>query len=101
MLKNLYCSACFLVIYVSCTCEGMNLWIWIFTILIAVMIVLSTLTTKQHTLIDVLTAVPLFLISRVFGILLTVRYIIYCSSTGLAGSGSYDCRCSDSCKRYF
>lgn len=55
---------------------GMNLWIRIFTILIAVMIVLSTLTTKQHTLIDVLTAVPLFLISRVLGILLTVQHII-------------------------
>ena len=38
------------------------------------MIVLSTLTTKQHTLIDVLTAVPLFLISRILGILLTIRY---------------------------
>ena len=70
MLKNLYCSACFPVIYVSCTCEGMDLWIRIFTILIAVMIVLSTLTTKQHTLVDVLTAVPLFLISRVLGMLL-------------------------------
>ena len=57
---SLHCSSCFLVIYVSCTCMGMNLWIRIFTILIAVMIVLSTLTTKQHTLIDVLTAVPLF-----------------------------------------
>ena len=73
---SLHCSSCFLVIYVSCTCVGMNLGVRIFTILIAVMIVLSTLTTKQHTLIDVLTAVPLFLISRLLGVLLTVRYII-------------------------
>ena len=71
---SLHCSSCFLVICVSSTCVGMNLWIRIFTILIAVMIVLSTLTTKQHTLIDVLTAVPLFLISRILGILLTIRY---------------------------
>ena len=71
---SLHCSSCFLVICVSFTCEGMSLWIRMFTVLIAVMIVLSTLTTKQHTLIDVLTAVPLFLISRIFGILLTVRY---------------------------
>ena len=63
-------------IYVSCTCAGMNLWVRIFTILIAVMIVLSTLTTKQHTLIDVLTAVLLFGISRILGILLTVRYFV-------------------------
>ena len=73
---SLHCSSCFLVIYVSCTCMGMNLWIRIFTILIAVMIVLSTLTTKQHTLIDVLTAVLLFGISRFLGILLTVRYFV-------------------------
>lgn len=70
---SLHCSSCFLVICVSSTCVGMNLWIRIFTILIAVMIVLSTLTTKQHTLIDVLTAVPLFMISRFVGIMLTLR----------------------------
>ena len=73
---SLHCSSCFLVICVSFTCMGMNLWIRIVTILIAVMIVLSTLTTKQHTLIDVLTAIPLFLISRILGTLLTVRYCI-------------------------
>ena len=73
---SLHCSSCFLVIYVSCTCMGMNLWIRIYPILIAVMIVLSTLTTKQHTLIDVLTAVLLFGISRFLGILLTVRYFV-------------------------
>lgn len=73
---SLHCSSCFLVICVSFTCAGMNLWIRIFTISIAIMIVLSTLTTKQHTFIDVLTAVPLFLVSRILGILLTVRYFI-------------------------
>lgn len=73
---SLHCSSCFLVICVSSTCVGMNLWIRIFTILIAVMIVLSTLTTKQHTLIDVLTAVPLFMISRFLGIMLSLRYFI-------------------------
>lgn len=67
---SLHCSSCFLVIWVSFTCEGMSLWIRLFTVSITVMIVLSTLTTKQHTLIDVLTAVPLFLISRILGILL-------------------------------
>ena len=71
---SLHCSSCYLVIWVSLTCVGMNLWIRVFTVAIAVMIVLSTLTTKQHTLIDVLTAVPLFLISRILGTLLTVRY---------------------------
>ncbi len=73
---SLHCSSCFLVICVSFTCVGMNLWIRVFTVSIAVMIVLSTLTTKQHTLIDVLTAVPLFLISRILGLLLTARYFI-------------------------
>ena len=59
---SLHCSSCFLVICVSSTCVGMNLWIRIFTILIAVMIVL--------------TAVPLFMISRFLGIMLTLRYFI-------------------------
>ena len=58
---SLHCSSCFLVICVSFTCAGMSLWVRGFTVSIAIMIVLSTLTTKQHTLIDVLTAVPLFL----------------------------------------
>ena len=71
---SLHCSSCFLVICVSFTCAGMSLWVRAFTVSIAIMIVLSTLTTKQHTLIDVLTAVPLFLISRILGILLTIRY---------------------------
>ena len=71
---SLHCSSCFLVICVSFTCAGMSLWVRGFTVSIAIMIVLSTLTTKQHTLIDVLTAVPLFLISRILGILLTIRY---------------------------
>ena len=71
---SLHCSSCFLVICVSFTCAGMRLWVRVFTVSIAIMIVLSTLTTKQHTLIDVLTAVPLFLISRILGILLTIRY---------------------------
>ena len=73
---SLHCSSCFLVICTSFTCGGMNLWIRVFTVSIATMIVLSTLTTKQHTLIDVLTAVPLFLISRILGIWLTCRYLI-------------------------
>ena len=71
---SLHCSSCFLVICVSFTCAGMSLWVRAFTVSIAIMIVLSTLTTKQHTLIDVLTAVPLFLISRILEILLTIRY---------------------------
>ena len=71
---SLHCSSCFLVICVSFICAGMSLWVRVFTVSIAIMIVLSTLTTKQHTLIDVLTAVPLFLISRILGILLTIRY---------------------------
>lgn len=71
---SLHCSSCFLVICVFFTCAGMSLWVRVFTVSIAIMIVLSTLTTKQHTLIDVLTAVPLFLISRILGILLTIRY---------------------------
>ena len=71
---SLHCSSCFLVICVSFTCAGMSLWVRGFTVSIAIMIVLSTLTTKQHTLIDVLTAVPLFLISRILENLLTIRF---------------------------
>lgn len=71
---SLHCSSCFLVICVSFTCAGMSLWVRGFTVSIAIMIVLSTLTTKQHTLIDVLTAVPLFLISRILGNLLTIQF---------------------------
>ena len=71
---SLHCSSCFLVICVSFTCAGMSLWVRGFTVSIAIMIVLSTLTTEQHTLIDVLTAVPLFLISRILENLLTIRF---------------------------
>ena len=73
---SLHCSSCFLIICTSFICVGMNPWIRIVTVSIAVMIVLSTLTTKQHTLIDVLTAVPLFLISRILGIMLADQYYV-------------------------
>ncbi len=71
---SLHCSSCFLVIWVSCACSGMEMWIRVLTIAVAVLIVLSTMTTKQHTIVDVLTAVPLFIVCRVLGGLMANQY---------------------------
>lgn len=60
---SLHCSSCFLITYMACVCLGMPFLLRIIVITISTLIVVSTMTTKQHTIIDVITAVPVFAVS--------------------------------------
>lgn len=74
---SLHCSSSFLIIWISCICPGMEMWIRAFTVAVAVLIIISTMTTKQHTVIDVVTAVPLFIICKIIGEFLANQYFSY------------------------
>lgn len=71
---SLHCSSCFLVIWISCVCPGMEMWIRIFTAAVAFLIVASTMTTKQHTVVDVVTAIPLCIFCKIIGEILANQY---------------------------
>lgn len=71
---SLHCSSCFLVIWISCVCPGMEMWIRIFTAAVAVLIVASTMTTKQHTVVDVVTAIPLCIFCKIIGEIFANQY---------------------------
>lgn len=66
---SLHCSSCYLAIISAITCAGMPLMLRLLIIAIAGGIVISTMTTKQHTLLDALTAIPVALVCCLLGIL--------------------------------
>lgn len=58
---SLHCSSCYLVIYSSIFALNLPMIIKLVAIIISISIIISTLTTKQHTIIDVVSAICLFL----------------------------------------
>lgn len=71
---SLHCSSCYLVIWISCLCPGMDMLIRVLAIVVATLIVLSTMTTKQHTVIDVVTAGVMFAVCCLLGTMLAGEY---------------------------
>lgn len=69
-LPSLHCTQCFTVIFFACVCTEMPLTFRAGTVLLALCITASTVLTKQHTLIDVLAAVPTAAFSILSGFLL-------------------------------
>lgn len=58
-MPSMHCSTCFIIIFAAITCTPMAGWIQALVCLLALMIVASTVLTKQHVIIDVTTALPL------------------------------------------
>lgn len=58
-MPSMHCSMCFIVIVFALCCGDMLVWIRILTCLLAIMIVISTVLTKQHVMVDMVAAVPL------------------------------------------
>ncbi|WP_138159466.1 phosphatase PAP2 family protein [Peptoniphilus catoniae] len=59
---SLHCSSCFLIIFITLTCPNMSLALSLTFGIIAFLVVVSTLTTKQHTVIDLVSALFLFIV---------------------------------------
>lgn len=64
---SLHCSSCYLVILCALTCPMMPVVIQVISIVIAVGIVISTMTTKQHAFIDAMTAIPVAVVCWIIG----------------------------------
>ena len=62
---SLHCSSCYLIIFTALM--AMHKVTGIISIIVAVAIVISTMTTKQHTVIDVLSAIPMFVVCAFIG----------------------------------
>ena len=62
---SLHCSSCYLIIFTALM--AMHNVAGIISIIVAVAIVISTMTTKQHTVIDVLSAIPMFVVCAFIG----------------------------------
>lgn len=69
---SLHCSSCYLIMYVAILCPNLPLVIKLVAVIVAVMIVISTMTTKQHTVIDVVSAFVLFVVCLLLGKLVPV-----------------------------
>lgn len=71
---SLHCSSCYLIIYTALL--SMHNMVGYVSIVVAVMIVLSTMTTKQHTVIDVVSAFPLFVLCLLLGKLIPFNFLL-------------------------
>ena len=71
---SLHCSSCYLIIFTALM--AMHNVTGIISIIVAVAIVISTMTTKQHTVIDVLSAIPMFVVCAFIGKLVPFGFIL-------------------------
>lgn len=55
-MPSMHCSMCFIIIAFSVSVKGIPLWMRMVFSIISVLIVFSTVFTKQHVIIDVITA---------------------------------------------
>lgn len=73
---SLHCSSCYLILWICCTCEGMPAWMRLAGGITAVLIVISTMTTKQHTVIDVVSAAGMFLACLLLGKQVPMQWLL-------------------------
>lgn len=64
---SMHCSQSYLIMTMAYLCQGMPLWLKCIFIIIPIGIVYATMATKQHTVIDVLTAIPTALVCALLG----------------------------------
>ena len=73
---SMHCSMSYIVILAACLCPGLALPIRILLIADGVLIPVSTLFTKQHVIIDVVTALPTAAVSWLIGFLLYQGHLL-------------------------
>ena len=64
---SLHCSTSMMIAFTAVVTVQMPWWIRVVSVLVAVAIVLATQFTKQHALVDLLTAIPVAAISLTIG----------------------------------
>ena len=75
-VPSLHCSLCYIVIACSFAAVGLSPAVRAVAIITAVLIVISTLTTKQHVMIDVVSALPVAAIAVAAGVLVDNGWLI-------------------------
>ena len=73
---SLHCSSCFMTIYFAIACSGMPMVLRAIYVVVAILIILSTMTTKQHAIIDVITALPMAVVSILIGMALPAEFLL-------------------------
>ena len=75
---SMHCLQCFTVMAFALMCPtmgaaganpGMPIWLKLFFLLQSAAIIVATQTTKQHTILDVITAIPVAIVVILFGVL--------------------------------
>ena len=66
-MPSMHCSMCYLVIVTAVLCGGMPLPGRCAAVIVSVLIVISTMTTKQHVFLDALSAVPVAAVCWLIG----------------------------------
>ena len=57
-MPSMHCSMCFIIMFFAISCDGMPTGVKALVLMLALAIVLSTVLTKQHVLVDMAAAVP-------------------------------------------
>ncbi len=66
-MPSMHCSMCYLVIWAALICPALGLPARFVSILVGVLIVISTMTTKQHAFLDMASAIPVAAVSWIAG----------------------------------
>lgn len=69
-MPSMHCSQCFIILTITFLCFLMPLWMRLLFGAVAIGIVYATMATKQHVVMDVLTALPTAFISILSGFVL-------------------------------
>ncbi|MBQ7536470.1 MAG: phosphatase PAP2 family protein [Stomatobaculum sp.] len=75
-MPSMHCSMCYLVIVAAAICPALGTGPRFLSILTAVLIVISTMTTKQHAFLDMASAIPVAAVSWVLGGLLPMQGLL-------------------------
>lgn len=61
-MPSMHCSMCFIIMFSALSCSRMDIWLQIPVCVLAALIVVSTVMTKQHVIVDVAAAFALALV---------------------------------------
>ena len=75
-MPSMHCSMCYLVILAALICPEMAFFPRFLSILTGVLIVISTMTTKQHAFLDMATAIPVAAVCWLLGARIPMNWLL-------------------------